>query len=90
MQVRLRIKPPLALIAATLSIALLVAPAVRAQEQSLNTLLETVRKEFSLPALAAAVAKNGKIVASGAVGTRMLGRDLKVTLDDRFHIGSDT
>jgi CubicO group peptidase (beta-lactamase class C family) len=45
---------------------------------------------FQLPAVAAAVAKNGKIVAAGAVGTRRLGTDAPVTINDRFHIGSDT
>jgi CubicO group peptidase (beta-lactamase class C family) len=42
-----------------------------------------------LPALAAAVVSRGKVVASGAVGTRRAGRDTAVTSDDRFHIGSD-
>jgi len=45
---------------------------------------------FQLPAVAAAVVKNGKIVAAGAVGTRRLGTDTPVTINDRFHIGSDT
>jgi CubicO group peptidase (beta-lactamase class C family) len=45
---------------------------------------------FRLPAVAAAVAKNGKILAAGAVGTRRLGTDTPVTVNDRFHIGSDT
>jgi CubicO group peptidase (beta-lactamase class C family) len=75
---------------ALVALACLFAPAAQAQEQSLNTMLEAVRKEFGLPAIAAAVAKNGRIVASGVVGTRMLGRNIPVTRDDRFHIGSDT
>src|SRR5258708_9512681 len=45
---------------------------------------------FELPAVAAAVVKNGKIVAAGAVGTRRLGTDTPVTINDRFHIRSDT
>ena len=45
---------------------------------------------FELPAVAAAVVKNGKILAAGAVGTRRLGSDTPVTVNDRFHIGSDT
>ena len=43
-----------------------------------------------LPALAAAVAQDGRIVAAGAVGTRRAGTDAPVTVEDRFHIGSDT
>jgi CubicO group peptidase (beta-lactamase class C family) len=45
---------------------------------------------FQLPAVAAAVVKSGKILAAGAVGTRRLGTDTPVTINDKFHIGSDT
>jgi CubicO group peptidase (beta-lactamase class C family) len=56
---------------------------------NLDTLLEPVREEFELPALVAAVAKDGKIVASGAVGLRAIGYDMIATPEDRIHIGSD-
>lgn len=59
-------------------------------QDDLAAYLETVRAEYHLPALAAAVTKDGAIVAIGAVGTRAVGLDIPVTLDDRFHIGSDT
>ena len=62
----------------------------RATGVSLDRMLEPVRVRFELPALAAAVVRNGRIVASGAVGTRRAGSVIPVTLDDRFHIGSDT
>lgn len=58
--------------------------------KSIDTYLETIRKEYGLPALAAAVVKNGEIVVSGAVGFRAQGSEVAVTLEDRFHIGSDT
>lgn len=61
-----------------------------AQERSLNAALEPIRTKFGLPALGAAVAKDGRIVAAGVVGTRVLGRNLPAALDDRFHLGSDT
>lgn len=80
----------LRLSAALVACICLFASHTQAQERSLNPLLDSVRKEFNLPALAAAVAKNGRIVAAGVVGTRVLGRDLKTARDDRFHIGSDT
>ena len=56
----------------------------------LADLLEPLREAQGLPALAAAVSREGEVVAAGAVGTRVLGMDLPVTLEDRFHIGSDT
>ena len=68
---------------------LLVAPA-SAQEIDLGSYLTSVRERAGLPALAAAVVKDGIIVAAAAVGTRILGKDLPVTIDDRFHIGSNT
>ena len=62
----------------------------RAIGASLNTILDPIRARFELPALAAAVVKDGKIIASGAVGTRRAATAIPVTIDDRFHIGSDT
>lgn len=56
----------------------------------LDEYLETVRTQYDLPALAAAVVLDGDVVAVSAVGTRVAGRAIPVTLDDRFHIGSNT
>ena len=65
---------------------------VQAQDSSasLDLLLTPFLERYDLPALAAAVVKNGSIIASGAVGTRRAGTDSPVTVNDRFHIGSDT
>ena len=60
------------------------------QTQSLNSTLEPYLKEFGLPALSAAVFKNGEIIAAGAVGTRRAGENIPVTIDDKFHLGSDS
>ena len=51
-------------------------------------LLETIRQEENLPALAASVIIDGKIYAKAAVGTRKYGTDNWVTIDDKFLIGS--
>jgi len=45
---------------------------------------------YDLPAIAAAVVKDGKIISAGAFGTRRIGENIPVTVNDRFHIGSDT
>lgn len=66
-----------------------VTGAVHAQT-SLNQELEPYLSQYELPALAAAVVKDGKIIAAGAVGTRRAGANIPVTLQDRFHLGSDT
>ena len=57
---------------------------------SLDTTLVPYLETYGLPAVAAAVARNGSVLAAGAVGTRRLGTRAPVTLDDRFHLGSDT
>jgi CubicO group peptidase (beta-lactamase class C family) len=57
---------------------------------SLDSVLQPYLARYDLPALAAAVVKSGEVVASGAVGTRRIGTNTSVTIEDRFHIGSDT
>jgi CubicO group peptidase (beta-lactamase class C family) len=42
------------------------------------------------PALAALVQIDGHVAAEAAIGTRAVGHPQSVTLDDRWHIGSDT
>jgi len=70
----------------------LPAPALTAAPGSadLTAALEPVRARFGLPAIAAAVARSGVTVAVGATGVRVHGTDIRVTLGDRFHLGSDT
>jgi CubicO group peptidase (beta-lactamase class C family) len=53
-------------------------------------MLQPYLSKYELPALAAAVVKEGVILSAGAVGTRRVGTQEPVTLHDRFHIGSDT
>jgi CubicO group peptidase (beta-lactamase class C family) len=57
---------------------------------SLDSLLTPYLDKYGLPALAAAVVMDGKVVAVGAVGTRRAGANIPVTVNDRFHLGSDT
>jgi CubicO group peptidase (beta-lactamase class C family) len=52
--------------------------------------LQPYLARFGLPAVGAVVLHDGKVVASGAIGTRRVGTDIAVTINDRFHIGSDT
>jgi CubicO group peptidase (beta-lactamase class C family) len=73
------------------TIAALASSTVHAAEpESLARTLEPYLKEFGLPALAAAVFKEGVVIASGVTGTRRAGQDIPVGIEDRFHIGSDS
>jgi len=53
-------------------------------------LLEAIRARHDLPALGAAVVTSRGLKAVGVVGVRKRGSDVKATVNDRFHIGSDT
>jgi CubicO group peptidase (beta-lactamase class C family) len=68
----------------------IAAGGVSAQATSMDDYLEEVRVEYGLPALAAAIVKDGVVVAAAATGTRVAGQDLPVMISDRFHIGSNT
>jgi CubicO group peptidase (beta-lactamase class C family) len=58
--------------------------------ENLAPLLEPIRKEHDIPALTAALVRDGKVLGAGAVGVRRNGSAEPVTLDDRWHIGSCT
>lgn len=57
---------------------------------ALDEVLEEVRKKHGVPALAAAVVREGQTIALGATGVREAGSGHRVSIDDRFHIGSCT
>lgn len=77
-------------VAKVVALAGLVAlSSVARADGTLSDLLEPIRAQYQLPALGAAIVKDGKIVAQGAVGVRVLGMDIPVTQEDRFHLGSD-
>ncbi len=82
---------PLLHLALVLSLTTFLGTLCPADAQtSLNEILTPYLARYHLPALAAAVVQDGKVIASGAVGTRRAGADIPVTINDRFHIGSDT
>ncbi|HUS92452.1 MAG TPA: serine hydrolase domain-containing protein, partial [Phycisphaerae bacterium] len=56
----------------------------------LEELLRPIRDRHGLPALAAAVIREGRLAGLGAVGVRKAGTETAVTRDDEFHIGSCT
>jgi CubicO group peptidase (beta-lactamase class C family) len=56
----------------------------------LEKALPWVRNRDHLPAMAALVMIDGQLAAEGADGVRALGHSERVTVDDSWHIGSDT
>jgi CubicO group peptidase (beta-lactamase class C family) len=65
------------------------APAIEYSDP-VSQMLESIREKHNFPALAAAVVVDGKIVVTNAVGFRKNGGTEKVTVDDKFHLGSVT
>ncbi len=56
----------------------------------LADLLEPIRARHGVPALGAAVIRDGELAALGAVGLRRLGHPETVTANDLWHLGSCT
>jgi CubicO group peptidase (beta-lactamase class C family) len=67
-------------------------PLARGQEahSEINRLLEPIRQKHNLPALAGAIVTSKGLVEIGAVGVRKAGTNVPVTIDDLWHLGSDT
>jgi CubicO group peptidase (beta-lactamase class C family) len=61
-----------------------------AGDPRLNELLETVRRTHGVPALAGAIVTGKGLAAVGAAGLRKAGTDVAVTVNDEWHLGSDT
>lgn len=72
--------------------AMLLARSTQAAETPavLDATLRPYLGKWNLPAIGAAVLRDGELRGVGAVGTRRVGTDIPVTVHDRFHIGSDT
>ena len=75
------------------AIALAVAAHSTASQSSDNDvirLIEPIQQKHRIPALGAAVLTSRGLVASGVTGTRKAGTDVAATIDDQWHLGSDT
>lgn len=57
--------------------------------RNIDDLVEAVRQEHGLPAMAGALVTRDGIVAVGVAGTRRAGGDEVVTIEDVWHIGSN-
>src|SRR5712691_3048509 len=66
------------------------APPASGNSVALDSILTSVRAAHDVPAIAAVVIRAESLEAIGAVGVRRLGGSANVTVDDRFHIGSNT
>jgi CubicO group peptidase (beta-lactamase class C family) len=58
--------------------------------EAVTQALKPIRQKFNVPAMAAAVVTSDGIQFVGAVGVRKRGTEVPVTLDDLWHLGSDS
>src|SRR5688572_16505951 len=75
---------------ATLLLIVCSTGAVAAPPRDISPLLDPIIAKHNVPGMVAAIIDSETIVAQGASGVRRRGDAQKVTLNDRFHIGSDT
>lgn len=59
-------------------------------DKNVGEVLEPILRAQNLPALAGAIVTGKGLAAIGAVGVRKAGTDIAVTVDDGWHLGSDT
>jgi len=56
----------------------------------LDLIVDYIREQNGLPAMAAIMVHNGQIIEKSAMGKRSIESDIKVTVEDQWHIGSNT
>jgi CubicO group peptidase (beta-lactamase class C family) len=85
----LRFRPSTALLVIS---AAALADGIVAQsgDADVISLIEPIRLKHHLPALGGAVVTSRGIVASGVTGVRKANTDVDATIDDQWHLGSDT
>src|SRR5438477_2595405 len=66
------------------------AVAQGAAPRDVSALLAPIIGKHDVPGMVGAIVEGDAIVASGAVGVRKRGEVSKITINDRFHIGSCT
>ena len=66
------------------------APPTTPRAAAFAALLDSLRHALDLPALAAAIVTDDRVLEVQAVGSRRYGGPADVTVDDQFHLGSDT
>ena len=59
-------------------------------DAEIGAVLATLRTEHQMPAMAAAIVHSEGAVRMATAGVRKLGEDVPVTLDDLWHLGSNT
>ena len=73
-----------------LMLVMVLADRVDAQLSDVHRILDSIRVAYDLPALGAAIITPDSTIAIDVVGIRRVGDTTRATVNDRFHLGSDT
>ena len=72
------------------AVALANAAPAKPGEPNLVSLIEPIRQQHHVPALGAALVSSQGVVISGVAGVRKRDTDVAATIDDKWHLGSNT
>ncbi len=81
---------PKVMFAALIVSGIFIVSGTAKAQTSLDPMLRPYLVRYGLPAIAAAAVRSGKVISAGAVGTRRVGTTIPATINDPFHLGSDT
>jgi CubicO group peptidase (beta-lactamase class C family) len=74
-----------------LALTLVISPrAIGSAGNRVADLLEPLRQKYKLPAMAGAILTSKGLDAVGATGVRKAGTPVSITIEDEWHLGSDT
>jgi CubicO group peptidase (beta-lactamase class C family) len=75
---------------ASLMLAAIAATTPQSGDSVVVNLIEPIRLDHRLPALGAALVTSKGVEMSGVTGVRKTGADVTATINDQWHLGSDT
>lgn len=78
------------LLLAAVAVSIAPAAAARQTRDETDARLQALRDEAAIPALGGAVVTSDGLVWQGVTGVRRRGGTVSVTVDDRWHLGSNT
>lgn len=85
-------RAPLAMLCGSCLVLLVMGPAGAAPREArdVSAVIQPILVRHKVPGMVASTIEGAELVATGAAGVREAGHSEKVTLHDKFHIGSDT
>lgn len=63
---------------------------VNTGDPAVSGILEPIRHKYGVPAIAGAIVTTDGLKTSGVVGVRKAGTSIQATIDDQWHLGSET